>query len=110
VAETDQSKLAREVIEKYGVDADKPSVHLARAVLALEKRAVETAEILTKVNEALNRAGFYAAEYYWDVIDRLAKERDELRSSVEIGNQIVKHLSEVINTALRDAVRGMGGR
>jgi hypothetical protein len=35
---TDEAvKLAREVIEKYGVDADKPSVHLARAVLEIQE-------------------------------------------------------------------------
>ena len=31
--EPEAVRLAREVIAKYGADADKPSVHLARAVL-----------------------------------------------------------------------------
>ena len=48
---TDALRLALEVIEKYGADADKPSVHLARALLAESARADE----LNSGLEALSR-------------------------------------------------------
>lgn len=86
VMEPEEVRLAREVILKYGVTVDKPSVHLAKAVIQfyerinyLEDNIRHRNEVDRKTNEALNRAGFYSALYYWEAIDKLAAERDELK-------------------------------
>jgi hypothetical protein len=86
--EPEEVRLAREVILKYGVDADKPSVHLAKAVIQFFERVVYLEdsvrhhnEVSRKTNEALHRAGFYSALYYWEAIDELAAERDKLKAN-----------------------------
>lgn len=94
---SDAITLARTVIDKYGADADKPSVHLAKALidgaherdrlraevdrLTLEHR--RHGQILSDVNEAIGRAGIHCAITLVEALDRIREERDSLRAEVE---------------------------
>jgi hypothetical protein len=58
---------------------------LRAAVAEVEEARIDRkqlGEILSKTNEALNRAGCYSALYYWEHIDNIAADRDRLAARV----------------------------
>lgn len=54
----------------------------ARALEAAENSKVN-GEIISKVNDAINRAGIHCALYFWEAIDQIASERDQLRAECD---------------------------
>lgn len=67
--------LARTVIDKYGADADKPSVHLAKALLAGAHERDRLRNRLDGMHTTL--------EHLAKLLLDGAKERDQLREDVE---------------------------
>lgn len=81
--------LARAVIDKYGADADKPSVHLAKAVLdgAHERDYLRTrqAELEKERDAAVREADRWrhGITIEGDFVCPTALERDELKAACE---------------------------
>ena len=75
-------------------------------------------EIAAKVNDAINRAGIHCALYFWEAIDQIAAERNDLRSeAMALRKQtartaeVVRSFRDAIETAVRyNQNRGKGGQ
>lgn len=66
----DPIQIAYLAVAKYGADADKPSVHLAKALIVTTARA-----------EAAERDAVVVRDGHWDEV---VAERDRLRAQVEL--------------------------
>jgi hypothetical protein len=95
--------LAREVIQKYGADADKPSVHLATALIngAHERDRLRTELKETQLVVTRMLPWQKLSDAQEGMVERLTKERDEARAQRD-ELESIKHAEErPIRTELR---------
>lgn len=57
----------------------------------LEDYRRENSGLITKINDAVNRAGIHCAVYYWEAIDMIAADRDRLRAVCSSFVDTVEH-------------------
>lgn len=91
---TDFDAQAVELVELFDSFSDNGYVNDQRVVARLEHElhnafcagqemtSRENGSILSKVNDAIGRAGIHCAIFYWEAIDQIAEERDASRLRV----------------------------
>lgn len=64
----------------------------AYSELLIEHR--QNGVIMSNVNDAVNRAGIHCAIYWWEAIDQIAGERDQLRADLDRVTGFVRDIAD----------------